>query len=484
MTPFPRRLAVAVLVVIAWSSVPGARERSIAGNAQTAPASARHVILVSLDGFPAAALEDPRLPVPTIQRLIREGTRADALIPVNPVVTWPNHTTFITGVTPARHEVLFNGTLVRDPAGAPPRVEPWRDKREMVKATTVYDRAHAAGLTTAQVDWVAIHNAETITWAFPERPNPAGLVERELVERGRLTADEVARFNTGSSSAYRDLAWTDAAIHIVERHKPNLLLFHLLALDSAHHTYGPGTLASATTMAFQDAQLARLLEAVERAGLKEQTSVILLADHGFRIARRTIQPNVILRRQGLITGEGPNLRADAWTMSWGGAAGIYLRDSTQRAALVPRISELMRPVEGIARVVTGADILALGLPDPARSDQAPDLVLVAADGYDFGRRDTGDVVGPVDAAHVGHHGAINTDPSMRALFVAWGHGVAPGRTLNDVRAVDVAPTIAEWLGVELPDVEGRSLANQLAPVTNRRTPTTEPQSSQKTHRVF
>ncbi len=421
------------------------------------------MIVVSLDGFPAAALDDPRLPAPTIQRLVREGTRADALIPVNPVVTWPNHTTFVTGVTPARHEVLFNGTVVRDPAGAPPRIEPWRDKREMVKAPTVYDRAHAAGLTTAQVDWVAIHNAETITWAFPERPNAAGVIERELVESGRLTADEIARFNTGSSSAYRDLAWTDAAIHILERHKPNLLLFHLLALDSTHHTYGPRTLASTTAMAFLDAQLARLLAVVDRAGLTERTSVIVLADHGFRIARRTIQPNVILRNEGLITGEGASLRADAWTMPWGGAAGIYLRDSTQRATLVPAIAELLRPVEGVARVITGDEILTLGLPDPARSDQAPDLVIAAADGYDFGRRDTGDAVEPVDAAHVGHHGALNTDPSMRALFVAWGKGVAAGRTLNDVRAVDVAPTIAEWLGVELPDVEGRSLATHLAP---------------------
>ena len=44
--------------------------------------------------------------------------------PVNPTVTWPNHTTLITGVTPAKHGVLFNGLLRRDP-GVPPVVEPW-----------------------------------------------------------------------------------------------------------------------------------------------------------------------------------------------------------------------------------------------------------------------------------------------------------------------------------------------------------------------
>jgi predicted AlkP superfamily pyrophosphatase or phosphodiesterase len=428
--------------------------------APQSPARDRHVVLVSLDGFTAEAMKDPRLPAPTLRRLMREGTSAAALRIVNPALTWPNHTTMVTGVQPARHGVLYNGLLVRPP-GAPPRVEPWRDKREMVKAPTVYDRAHAAGLTTAQVDWVAIYEADTITWAFPERPDPAGAIERELVESGRRKADEIASFR-GTSSAYRDQVWTDAAIHILERHKPNLLLFHLLALDGTHHTYGPGTSAGSTAMAFLDAQLGRLLEAVERAGLADRTSVIVVSDHGFRTARRTIQPNVVLREQGLIAGEGTSLRADAWTMPWGGSAGIYLRDAGGAATLVPKIAAMMQPIEGVARVMTGDEIASLGLPLASQSDQAPDLVLAAAEGYDFGRRDTGEVVAPVADDHRGHHGALNTDPSMRAVFVAWGRGVAKGGRLKDVRAVDVAPTIAEWLGVDLPNVEGTSLARQLA----------------------
>ena len=448
-----------IALVVLWSAGPDAREAA----ARQTPNPDRHVVLISLDGFPAAALDDPRLPAPTLQRLVREGTRAAAMIPVNPVVTWPNHTTMVTGVLPQEHQVLFNGILVRDPVTGRPKVEPWRDKREMVKAVTVYDRAHEAGLTTAQVDWVAIHKAETITWAFPERPDPSGAVERELIAAGRLTEDEVARFNRGSTSAYRDIVWTDAAIHIVERHRPNLLLYHLLALDSAHHVYGPGTLAGTTTIAFVDAQVARLLAAIGRAGMADRTTVVVASDHGFRTAKKTIYPNALLRGAGLVTGEGEGLRAEAWSQSWGGSAGIYVRDAAQRAELVPRIAAMLTDVEGVARVVTGADVRSLGLPDAESSDQAPDIVVAAAEGYEFGGRDSGEVVGPVEPNHLGHHGVLNDDPSMRALFIAWGKGVAKGRTIGDVRAQDVAPTIAEWLGVTLPGVAGRSLAAQLAP---------------------
>src|ERR1051326_4306523 len=107
----------------------------------------RIVVVVSLDGFPAYAQKDPRLPIPTLRQLAREGLVADSMQPVNPTVTWPNHTTIVTGVDPSAHQVLFNGLLTY-PKDSPPKIEPWRDKSSMVHSPTVYDVAHEAGLTT------------------------------------------------------------------------------------------------------------------------------------------------------------------------------------------------------------------------------------------------------------------------------------------------------------------------------------------------
>lgn len=126
----------------------------------------RHVVVISLDGFPAAVLRDPNLPFPVLRKLISEGAVAEGMKPVNPTVTWPNHTAMITGVAPARHGVIYNGLPVRGGEGKPLRIEPWIDKNELVQAPTVYDAAHAAHLTTAEVDWVAIYHAATVNWAF------------------------------------------------------------------------------------------------------------------------------------------------------------------------------------------------------------------------------------------------------------------------------------------------------------------------------
>ena len=75
------------------------------------PAARRTVIVISLDGFPGFALDDPRLPVPTLRKLAAQGSMARRMTAVNPTVTWPNHTAIVTGVDASRHGLLVNGTL-------------------------------------------------------------------------------------------------------------------------------------------------------------------------------------------------------------------------------------------------------------------------------------------------------------------------------------------------------------------------------------
>lgn len=78
------------------------------------------VVLITIDGFPARALKDPRLPMPTLRRMIKDGAHADAMIPINPTVTWPNHTALITGVNASEHHVMANGRIEFPTPEGPP----------------------------------------------------------------------------------------------------------------------------------------------------------------------------------------------------------------------------------------------------------------------------------------------------------------------------------------------------------------------------
>ena len=430
--------------------------------------SARHVVMISIDGFPGWALDDPRLPVPTLRRLAARGAVAKGMRPVNPSVTWPNHTSMVTGVTPAKHGVLFNGMLIREP-GVAPRIEPWRDKNDMVRARTLYDAAHERGMTTAQVDWVAIYNAPTITWEFRERPEANRQIGPELVKAGLMSQKELDEFQTGNI-LWKDHIWTTAAEHILRRHRPNLLLFHLLNLDSTHHRYGPRTPAGMTAMAWADAQVARIVRAIEEAGLAPRTTIFVLSDHGFRLVKRQIRPNAAFLKAGLLKAEqGKIASTQAYSVPEGGSAMVYVTVPDASGEILTRAKQALASVEGIARIVEPPDFASFGLPLPSDNDQMGALFLIPKDGYSFTGAIGDEVVVDAPPASLGAHGYIGTDPEMLSLFIASGRGIKPGVTLDVIDNVDVAPTAARLLGIDLGKVDGRVLTEILAaaPVRSR-----------------
>ncbi len=415
------------------------------------PQHDRMVIVISLDGFPAYALDDPRLPIPTLRKLAREGAVASSMRPVNPTVTWPNHTAIVTGVDASQHGVLYNGILTFPPDGGAPKIEPWRDKEIMVHAPTVYDVAHEAGLTTAQVDWVAIYRAKTITWQFPELPNPDGEIERDLISAGAVTPEQLRTFED-SSQAWQDQIWTAAAEDILEKHKPNLLLFHLLTGDDTNHEYGPMSHASLTAFAFLDNQVKQIVDLLERTGLSRNATLLIVSDHGFRTFKRKIHPNVLLRKEGLLNGSPDHPKGDVWVVPEGGTAAVYVTKADRRAELVPKLHRLLAGAEGIEHIYGERDFAALGLPSRSTSDQAPDLVLAARPDYAFGGEADGSYL--TQGNEAGTHGYVNSDPKMQAIFLAWGVGIPKRVQLGNITNLDVAPTIAAILGLEMKHVEG------------------------------
>jgi hypothetical protein len=402
------------------------------------PARQRMVVVISLDGFPAYALDDPKLPIPTLRQLMRDGVSA-RMTTVNPTVTWPNHTAMVTSVRSDEHGLLANGTIVQTGGWPPVKVEPMIDKEEMVHVPTVYDAAYQAGLTTAQIDWVAINHAPTITWAFNEWASADGPVEQEMIRKGVLSASDLDTF-TKSNILFRDQIWTKAAVYLIREHKPNLLLVHFLSLDSTHHQYGPGTLAATGAIAFQDSCVARITEAIRTAEMADRSTVIVVSDHGFKKFTKQIRPTVALAAAGL--------EESVYVLAEGGSAYLYF-DSKQSAQLSPKVVKTLDGIEGIDKIIGPNGFGALGLPQPDREPQMYQLLLTAKDGYSF----SGAAGGPVTSEvlqQAGSHGYLAADPEMDAIFIASGYGVRAGDQLGRIANIDVAPTIAKLLGVPLP----------------------------------
>jgi predicted AlkP superfamily pyrophosphatase or phosphodiesterase len=425
----------------------------------------RHVILISLDGFPSWLWHDPSLPAPNLRKLAAEGATADAMTVSNPSITWINHTTLITGVNPRRHGVLFNGLLVRHGNNLPPKIEQWVDKTELVQVPTLYDLGHDAGLTSAEVDWVAITRAKTVDWSFPELPNPEGPVEKELAAAGILTPEQCAWYGgsgQGKNIAWRDTTWTNAAIYLFKKHQPNLLLMHLLNTDAIHHMNGPGSFASFTALAYADRLVGDVVQAVKDSGLQDSTTLFVATDHGFKKVQKVIFPNVVLKKAGHLKALTTSItHCEVAAVAEGGLAFVYVTDPAKRAALLPGLKELFAKTEGVSQVIDGNDGPKLGMPTPTENQGMGDLILYAKDGYAFKDGVAGDnEVGPSEN-YVGTHGYLNSDPELDGIFITAGAGIKKGVVIPRITNLDVAPTIAKLLGLTIDHPEGRVLEEAL-----------------------
>ena len=139
------------------------------------------------------------------------------------------------------------------------------------------------------------------------------------MKAGVLSQAELETFAT-RNIVWRDHIWTEAAAHIIRQHRPNLMMYHLLNLDSTQHRYGPRTHAAMTTMAHLDAQVAHIVEAVEQAGLTARTTFFIVSDHGFKLVKRQIRLNAAFMQAGLLKAQDgkvvavarrtPSLKAD------------------------------------------------------------------------------------------------------------------------------------------------------------------------------
>jgi predicted AlkP superfamily pyrophosphatase or phosphodiesterase len=427
---------------------------SIAGMAQKMSkpnAQKPIVIVITLDGFPARALLDPRLPMPTLRALIAKGAMASGMQPINPTVTWPNHTALITGVDASKHHVVANGLITFPDDRGQPTIEPWVDKSKLVHAETLYEAAAAKGLTTGQVDWVAIYGAKGVNWQFGEKPDADSPIARELITSGMVTREEVLEFGEKSSPAWRDQVWTDAAVDIVEHHTPDLLLLHLLETDSIQHAYAPLTPAAYAAYAYADHCLERVVDAVRETGALDRTTFFILSDHGFSTYTHTISPNAALVKMGLLRKDNNTYLGDVWVKAEGGAAELFIRKEKQRAALVPKLKSYFEGVEGIQHAYTNEEARLIGMPSERDTDQAPQLYLTAKPDFAFSDNVDGELI--TTHSPKGAHGYLNASSDMQALFVASGAAIRPGIKMDAISNLRVAPTIAKILGIQLPDAE-------------------------------
>lgn len=445
----------------------------IAGPPAPAPAAAadRHVVVITIDGLPGSYLDDPKASLPVLRGLARSGATAPGgLIVSNPSVTWPNHTTLMTGVRPETHGVLFNGVLERGGPGEPVRVDPARPQSDLARVPLLFDVLAGRGMASAAIFWPCTRGSAGIADNFPDVTDALDYTTPRL--KAELDADGLLKRYEAGGGPVRDEIWTEAACRILRDRRPALLALHLLNLDGIHHAHGPRSAAGYTAASLCDALVGRVLHTLDETGLRDRTTVFVVSDHGFTAVTKNLHPNALLRKEGLleVSGEGGReriTRARVQVISEGGIGMVFLTDPATADADRATVRRLFGGAEGVAALVEPAEYPKYGLPSPAEHRGMADLILAAKRGYSVSASAAGDAFVVPGAVTTGSHGYLSTEPEMNGTFVVAGAGIRPGVKLPPVDNVDVAPTVARLLGVDLPGATGRAIGPILADPAGR-----------------
>lgn len=417
------------------------------------------LVLISLDGLkPDYVLEADKhqLKIPNLRRLLAEGAHATGVRGVLPTVTYPSHTTLVTGVSPARHGIIANKPF--DPFER--NYDGWYWYAEDIKVLTLWGAAARSGLITANVDW-------PVTVGAPIQFNIAQYWRAHLAEdvkiiRAVSTPGLLAEAERvlgpypdgGDYTPEADQRRAAFNIYLLETKKPDFQTVYFSGLDEIQHEHGPYTPETFQTLEKLDALLGQVRTASERIG-GGKSILCVVSDHGHIRVDKVFNLNAALYKEGLIELDDQrklkSWRAYAWVS--GASAAILLKDPQDEDAR-KRVDALLRrlaanPANGIDQILGPAEISALG--------GFPNAAFVAASkpGYRIGGGPTEALLQDIKPG--GMHGYLPSLKDMQSSFFIAGPGIPSGRSLGEIDMRDIAPTLAGLLGVALHDAEGRNL---------------------------
>jgi predicted AlkP superfamily pyrophosphatase or phosphodiesterase len=425
-------------------------------------ASAASVLMISVDGLKPEYVLDADahgLKIPFLRSLMRDGAYARGVTGVWPTVTYPSHTTLLTGVSPAEHGIYNN--LEFDPKNT--YASAWFWYAQQIRAPTLWQAAHEAGLSTASIGWPVSVGATAVDFLIPEYwrvarltdvdPSDAVLLEalsrpEGLLQKMQARVGPYMRGNDPSPPG--DAIKTRYALDILKTQKPKFMTIHLSSLDEQQHGHGPFSAEANGDLEVIDGQLAQLFAASRANDPKAITLVV--SDHGFVHITHKVNFMQAFLRAGLLQ-SGGSWKAQPW--SGAGMAAIMLHDpaDSQTEAQVRDLLQAMKadPSNGIAEVLERDAIKQRGA-----FPEASFLVVMKL-GYYALADATSPLLSEVQGT-LGSHGFSPDYPEMRAAFFIAGQGIARGRDLGLIDMRQIAPTVAELLGVRLTEARQLPLA--------------------------
>lgn len=418
---------------------------------------------------------------PNFSRIMAKRACVEKMRTVYPSITYPAHTSIMTGCNPGKHGIYNNHVFT--PYKRVPPYPHWYLNSSSIRVEDIFAAAKRAGCTTAAVYWPITGCNPNIDHVINEYFFPRPFLGLEDLEGAfaRMGSDQVAlqavRDNVhrlphrppfGEPPAQRPLTLQlsqtfdefimGCTCSLIRSVQPDVLLVHNCWLDDLRHRNGVFHPQVTAGLDQTDLWLGQVIEAMEEAGVYEDTNFVILSDHGQMDFTRRLNFNVLLAREGFIdvAPDGSVYDWRAFAQSNGMSVSVYLMDPENTAVWQQVYSYLKKLAAegtwGFNKVYTTQEVRE------KYGQYGPFSFMVESDGTaTFGDAYVEPLDSPVDTDdyRLGNatHG-YEPEKGPQPVFYAAGPAFREHVTLPTGRVIDIAPTLARILGQEMPQAEG------------------------------
>ncbi len=406
--------------------------------------TAKHVIFLTIDGLRPDFYLDSGWQTPNLRALMKDGAYAKGVNSVFPSMTYPSHTTIVTGVQPVKHGIFYNNIFTPDGA---PQQPYWQDSS--IHAPTIWKAAKEKGMTVASLYWPVSANAP-VDYNIPDIGGLGdGVREQYSLPQG-FYADVKKEVFGGVDviDAGKNQNIAKIAAYIIKKSKPGLMTIHVFSVDGAQHTEGRYGTHVQEAVADADAAVGIIVDALKAAGIWESTVLLIGGDHGFYDVKKTISPNVWLKEAGLIT----DLKTGDWKAQFnasGGSAYLYLKNPADKAT-ADKVKALLEAqpdsVKQYYRIISKEQL--------TKGGYNPNVAFALTGEHDaaFGNASTGNAVKPGKG---GTHGYFPDTKNIRTGLIAHGPGIRKGAVIEEMNLRDMTPIMVKLLGIPFSKVDGK-----------------------------
>lgn len=417
----------------------------------------KHVIMISLDGVYEDDFEKLCSKM-AFKELISNGAYSKEVRTIYPTLTYPIHTSIITGVYANKHGVIHNNDLQ---PGVESNKQSWFWYSNEVMKRSLFDLAWEKNMRTCSLFWPVTGNGK-ITYNIPEILALEGENQSlKILKAGTtnyLLRQEIkhSKIRDGIKQPELDKFTTKVAVDTIINKKPNLLAMHLVAVDYLRHGYGVWSEEAEGALDVYNNSVLEVINATKEAGTYNDTIFVITTDHGLVDVDINVYINNILENNGFIIRKNGNIDYNAYSQSTGLGAFIYVKDNDE--IILNKVRELFIDLSkdekyGIDKIFTKEELRSLN------ADERYAFAIEAKTGFAF--KDDFTEYEIKDQKDFGckyaTHGYSPLKEGYKNVFMISGAGIKSNYNLGKMSIVDIAPTVAKVLGMDFNDVDGKIL---------------------------